>query len=237
VLLDLVRADGSALRAQVLPTALPRPPVAELRWLDGGVAVIRMTRFVPELRPALDAALEEAARARAVIVDLRGNGGGSVEMFNWFTGRFLAEEHLAVRTLRRNRPDGNSQRVSDEYVGPDVFSAKHQALLQPLAVLIDGRTGSAAELAAVVLAEQRSAVLVGEPTCGCVVGVPIEYVLPDGGGVRVAETGFVTARGSRLEGAPTMPAVRVLPALADLRNGRDPVLEEAHRRMLKAAGP
>jgi carboxyl-terminal processing protease len=233
--LDFVRADGAPLHAQLLPTALPRPPVAALHWLDGGVAVIRMTRFVPELRPALEAALDEAARARAVIVDLRGNGGGSVEMFNWFTGQFLAEEHLAVRTLRRNRPDGDGQRVSDEYVGPDAFAPRQRALLQPLAVLIDGRTGSAAELAAVVLAEQRSALLVGEPSCGCVVGVPIEYVLPDGGGVRVAETGFVTARGVRLEGAPTMPAVRVVPALADLRSGRDPVLEEAHRRMMKAS--
>ncbi len=234
VVLDLVRADGSPLRAQIQPTALPRPPLAELRWLDGGVALIRMTRFVPELRPTLEAALEEAQRARAVIVDLRGNGGGSVEMFTWFTGRFLAEEHLAVRTLRRNRQDGESQRISDEYVGPDVFSSKHRALLQPLAVLIDGRTGSAAELATVVLAEQRGAMLVGESTCGCVVGVPIEYVLPDGGGLRVAETGFVTARGARLEGAPTMPTVRVAATLADLRSGRDPVLEEAQRRLLKA---
>src|SRR5262249_2295677 len=97
----------------------------------------------------------------------------------------------------------------------------------------DGRTGSAAELAAVVLAEQRGAVLVGEPTCGCVVGVRYEYVLPDGG-LRVAETGFVSARGVRLEGAPTIPAVRVVPSLADLRAGRDVVLEEAHQRMLKA---
>jgi carboxyl-terminal processing protease len=230
---DLVRADGTPLRAQVYPTALPRPPLAELRWLDGGVALVRLTRFVPELRPALESVLEEATPARAVIVDLRGNGGGSVEMFTWFAGRFLGEEHLAVRTLRRNRQDGDSQRISDEYVGPDVFSSKHRALLQPLAVLIDGRTGSAAELAAVVLAEQRAALLVGEPTCGCVVGVPIEYVLPDGGGLRVAETGFVTARGLRLEGAPTMPAVRVASTLADLRSGRDPVLEEAHRRLLK----
>lgn len=233
VVLDFLRADGAPLRATLRPTALPRPPLAELRWLDAGVAVIRMTRFVPELRPALETALEQAQRARAVIVDLRGNGGGSVEMFTWFAGRFLAEEHLAVRTLRRGRQSGDSQRVSDEYVGPDAFTTKHRALLQPLAVLIDGRTGSAAELAAVVLAEQRGALLVGEPSCGCVVGVPTEYVLPDGGGLRVAETGFITARGARLEGAPTMPAVRVAPTLDDLRAGRDPALEEAWRRLQK----
>jgi carboxyl-terminal processing protease len=231
--LDLLRADGTLLRARLVPTASARPPSADLRWLEGDVAVIRFSRFVPELRPKVEAELDEAAKARALIVDLRGNGGGLIEMFRWFTGRFMAEERLVMRSLSRDRADGRTQNVSDMYVGPDRFEIPAKALLQPVAVLVDGRTGSAAELAAVVLAEQRSALLVGEPTCGCVVGVRFEYVLPDGGGVRVAESGFVSARGARLEGAPTVPAVRVSPTLADLRAGRDLVLEEAHRRLLK----
>ena len=232
--LDVMHADGALLHAQLLPTAWARPPSSELHWLDGQVAVIKFTRFVPELRPELEAALEEASRARAIIVDLRGNGGGLIEMFRWFTARFMPEERLVMRSLSRDRTDGRAQAVSEMFVGPDRFDRPGRQLLQPLAVLIDGRTGSAAELAALVLAEQRSALLVGEPTCGCVVGVRYEYVLPDGGGVRVAETGFVSARGVRLEGAPTFPAVRVVPTLPDLRSGRDLVLEEAHRRMLKA---
>ncbi|HUL64435.1 MAG TPA: S41 family peptidase [Burkholderiaceae bacterium] len=233
--LDVMHADGAVLHAQLLPTAWARPPSAELRWLDGQVALIKFTRFVPELRPELEAALDEANRARAIIVDLRGNGGGLIDMFRWFTARFMPEERLVMRSLSRDRTDGHAQAVSEMFVGPDRFQTPGRQLLQPLAVLIDGRTGSAAELAAVVLVEQRSALLVGEPTCGCVVGVRYEYVLPDGGGVRVAETGFVSAHGVRLEGAPTLPAVRVVPTLADLRGGRDLVLEEAHRRMLKAA--
>lgn len=232
---DLVRADGAPLHAQLVPTASARPPSAELHWLDGQVAVIRFTRFVPELRPELDAALGEASNARAIIVDLRGNGGGLIEMFRWFAGRFMAEERLVMRSLSRDRTNGKSQSVSEMYIGPDRFDTAARQLLQPLAVLVDGRTGSAAELTAVVLAEQRSALLIGEPTCGCVVGVRFEYVLPDGGGVRVAETGFVSARGVRLEGAPTFPAVRVMPTLADLRSGHDLALEEARRLVLQAA--
>lgn len=233
LVVDVVHADGTLLRTSLLPTAFARPPSAELRWLDGQVALIRFTRFVPELRHELDAALEEASKARALIVDLRGNGGGLIEMFRWFTSRLMAEERLVMRSLSRDRVDGRSQNISEMYVGPDRFETRTRSLLQPLAVLVDGRTGSAAELAAVVLAEQRSALLVGEPTCGCVVGVRFEYVLPDGGGVRVAETGFVSARGARLEGTPTTPTVRVSPTLADLRTGHDTVLEEAHRRLLQ----
>jgi carboxyl-terminal processing protease len=235
LMLDVLRADGTLLRTPVTPTSYARPPTAELRWLEGQVAVIRFTRFAHELRADLGAALEQASRARAVIVDLRGNGGGLIEMYRWFTGRFMAEERLAMRSLSRDRVDGRTQNVSDMHVGPERADGSNNGLLQPLAVLVDARTGSAAELAAVTLAEQRSALLVGEPTCGCVVGVRVEYVLPDGGGVRVAETGFVSARGARLEGAPTVPAVRAGPTLADLRAGRDVVLEEAHRRLLKAS--
>ena len=233
VMVDVVRADGTLLHTLLKPAPSPRPPSAHLRWLDGDIAVLRFSRFVPELRADIDAALDEAARARALIVDLRGNGGGLIEMFRWFTGRFLSEEHLAMRSLTRDRVDGENQNITDMYVGPSRFENRPRPLLQPLAVLIDGRTGSAAELAAVVLEEQRSAILVGEPTCGCVVGVRYEYVLPDGGGLRVAETGFVSAHGARLEGVPTLPAVRVMPTLVDLRSGRDVVLDEAARQLAK----
>jgi carboxyl-terminal processing protease len=231
---DVVRADGALLRTVLVPTATARPPSADMRWLDGQVAVIRFSRFAPELRPELEVALEESSKARAVIVDLRGNGGGLIEMFRWFTGRFLAEERLVMRSMSRDRVDGKTQNVTDMHVGPDRSDPASRPLSQPLAVLVDARTGSAAELAAVTFAEQRAALLVGEPTCGCVVGVRVEYVLPDGGGVRVAETGFVSAHGARLEGAPTVPTVRIDPTLADLRSGRDVVLEEAHRRLLKS---
>jgi carboxyl-terminal processing protease len=119
------------------------------------------------------------------------------------------------------------QTVADLVVTP-----QRRPLSQPLAVLVDGRTASSAELTAVTLAEQRDALLVGEPTCGCAVAVRVEYVLPDGGGLRIAETGFVSARGARMQDAPTTPAVRVAPTLADLRGGLDAALDEARRRLL-----
>lgn len=224
-----------ALRTQ--PQA--RPPVAEFRWLEasggagsgaGGIALIRFTRFHPSVRDELERALETAAGARAVIIDVRGNGGGLLDTYRWVTGQFLPDERVPMRATRRDGGNPTAQKVTDLRVGPSVF--RRGPLLMPVAVLIDSRTGSAAELLAVTLAEQRNALLIGEPTCGCVVGVRVEYVLPDGGGLRIAETGFVSARGARMEGQPTLPTVRVTPSLADLRAGRDPVLEEAVRRLM-----
>ncbi len=226
VRLDLQLGDGSTRAVVLRPTAQARPPQAKVRWLDGQTVVIRFNRFVTELRSDLERALEAAAGAQAIIIDLRGNGGGDHDLYLWFVGRFLPDERAAMRTVTRGEGAPALQKVRDVRAGP----GSRAPLLQPIAVLIDARTDSAAELAAVTLQEQRGAALIGEPTCGCVVGVPVEYVLPDGGGVRIAETGFISMRGARMEGEPTLPAVRVVPTLADLRAGRDVVLEEALRR-------
>lgn len=233
--LEVERADRSLAYVNLVPVGLTRPPRAELRWLPGDVALIRLTRFAPELQAALEAALDEAARAGAIIVDLRGNSGGLLEMFRWFAGSFMPDDRFALRSLRRERGNARVQQVAHLRVGPQRGAGARAPLAQPLAVLIDARTASAAELAAVTLAEQRGALLVGEPSCGCVVGVRAEYVLPDGGGVRIAETGFLSAHGARLEGFPLAPAVRVTPTLADLRGGRDVALETAHRLLLAGA--
>jgi C-terminal processing protease CtpA/Prc len=105
--------------------------------------------------------------------------------------------------------------------------------LKPVAILTDRRSASASELAAVTLLEQRDAIIVGESTCGCVVGVSWEYVLPGGGGVRVSETGFRSAQGRRMEGEPLVPTIYAPPAIPELRAGRDRALEAAERALLE----
>lgn len=226
-----VERAGAPLSVELAATARARPPQAELRWLQGDVALLRFNRFHPQVRADLERALDSAAAARAVIVDLRGNGGGLLAEYRWFVGRFLPDERVPMRTTARTRGYPEAQQVADLTI-----PAYRRPLLQPLAVLIDGRSASSAELAAVTLAEQRDALLVGEPSCGCAVAVRVEYVLPDGGGLRIAETGFVSARGARMQDAPTAPSLRLSPTLADLRAGRDVVLDEARRQLLLRAG-
>lgn len=229
-----VAAPGAPPRELLLTArAYARPAAVEARRLDDGVALIRFNRFQPALQPELERALADAAEARALVIDLRGNGGGLMDTYRWFVGRFLDAERVPLRTVARDPARPEARRVAELRVAPS-----GAPLRQPLAVLIDGRTASAAELAAVTLAEQRDALLVGEPTCGCAAAVRAEYVLPDGGGLRIAEAGFVSARGARLQGVPTAPALRVLPRVEDLQAGRDAVLEQALRQLAaRSAAP
>lgn len=233
VRLEVLRDRGGSalpLSAELIAVSRVRPPKLEFRWLDGDVALLRFNRFDPALREDIERALQTSAAARAVIVDLRGNGGGLLEVYRWFVGRFVGDARVPMRMAIRDRDHPSARSVTDLELTP------HRApLLQPLAVLIDSRTASAAELAAISLAEQRGALLVGEASCGCAVGVRVEYVLPDGGGLRIAETAFVSARGTSMHEAPIAPTLRVLPTLGDLRAGRDAVLDEARRRLLQPA--
>ncbi len=227
-----IERDGAVDRIRLQPVVSVRPPTAQLRRLDSGIALLRVNRFLPETEPQLAAALHAAAEARALVIDLRGNSGGQLANLRGFIGRFMPFERTVLRSIGRDGARATTQLSTELRAG----AGAAQPLLQPLAVLIDSRTASAAELAVVTLAEQRAAVLVGEPTCGCVVAVHAEYVLPDGGGLRLAEGSFVSAQGARMEGQPTLPQQRVVPTLADLRAGRDPVLDQALRILRQRLG-
>jgi carboxyl-terminal processing protease len=214
------------LRAAPVEVDLPvapkaSPPRVELTQLDDGIAVLRLTRFSAEVRVELRRAIEQSTGARALILDLRGNTGGDYAMFTWLAAQLMTSPREVMTTVRR---EAAGQRRSALLLRPST-----EAFPGPLAVLTDRRTASASELMTTTLVEQRNAITVGESTCGCVVAVRTEHVLPDGGGLRIAETGFVSARGRRMEGEPLPPTRLVLPTLADLRAGRDPVLDEARR--------
>lgn len=220
LLRDTAQAE---FRVDVPLEEMTLPPRVEVAQLDDGVVLVRLTRFANEVRSDLRRAIELAGGARGVILDLRGNSGGQYNLFTWLAGQFMPGPRDAMESVRRTG-DGSSQRRSTVVLRPE-----GEPVAAPLVILTDRRTASASELTATALVELRDAVTVGESTCGCVVAVRSEYPLPDGGGLRLSETAFVSARGRRMEGEPLKPARLVFPTLDDLRKGRDPVLEEGRR--------
>jgi carboxyl-terminal processing protease len=221
----LREAPGSEFSVDVPLEEMPMPPRVEVSSLDDGIVLIRLTRFANEVRSDLRRALEQAAGARGVILDLRGNSGGQYNLFTWLAGQFMNGPRDAMESVRRTG-DGSSQRRSTVVLRPD-----GEPVTAPVVILTDRRTASASELTATALVELRDAVTVGESTCGCVVAVRNEYPLPDGGGLRLSETAFVSVRGRRMEGEPLKPARLVFPTIDDLRAGRDPVLDEGRRQL------
>jgi carboxyl-terminal processing protease len=223
--LAIDRGGGHVFEVVVHPLPLVRPPTVITSTLASGVAVIKLNRFSARNRADVARALRSVGAAPALIVDLRGNGGGDYSQFIWLLRQFLPESRVVITQLTRA---GN-----EVHERPVRVSPAEDPYLKPIAVLTDRRSGSASELTAVALLEQRDALIVGESTCGCVVGVSWEYVLPGGGGVRVSETGFRSAQGRRMEGEPLSPQIYAPPAVPDLRAGRDRALEAAEKALLE----
>jgi carboxyl-terminal processing protease len=159
--LDLeVRSTGEAVRElKVTRQALSVASVSEPRFLGdrmAGVGYLQIVGFQDTTARELDDALLKLQMAglKVLVLDLRGNPGGSVDAATQVVERFLSEGIIAtsqgqLRTFNR------------------VYHAHNAgALTVPLVVLIDGDTASAAELVAGALKEHQRATLVGQTTFG-----------------------------------------------------------------------
>lgn len=149
--------SGLALPVKVPATA---PTVFGAKMLSGraGVGYLRVAEFQPgtpqELAGALMGLKEQGLRA--LVLDLRGNPGGS----------FLA----GVEAARRFLPAGAIVTTHGQLpqVAGQVFSSGTgtAAFDLPLVALVDADTASAAEVLAAALRDNHRAVLVGVPTFG-----------------------------------------------------------------------
>jgi carboxyl-terminal processing protease len=94
----------------------------------------------------------ESSGIDALILDLRGNPGGSFPAGVKVAELFLAEGVIAYK-------QGRDKEESHKALNPNAFA-------MPVVVLVDGDTASAAEVVAGALKENNRARLVGETTFG-----------------------------------------------------------------------
>ena len=201
--------DDSLPQQVKLPVAVPT--VFGARLLNAGVGYVRVASFTHATPAELDAAIQnlKIQGMRAMLLDLRGNHGGS------FTA--------GVETAKRLLPGGiivTTQGQLGEVAGR-VFSSDSgmSAHDVPLVVLIDTETASAAELVAAALKDNNRATLVGMPSFGKgAVQYPVKLTALDGvddtgksrersGSVRLTIAKLLSPRGVPLNGVGVNPDV------------------------------
>ena len=129
--------------------------------LDATTGYIRITTFVGEkvasdLRSAI-ARLDKEGMERLVL-DLRGNGGGSVAEAASVAGEFLPAGTIVYTSEGRKAAAVDTGRVKRSF-----WRSERQ---YPLVVMIDDGTASASELVAGALQDHDRAVIVGQPSFG-----------------------------------------------------------------------
>ena len=130
-----------------------------LRWtMEGDVLVLRLVGFTSSVVGALENAIAEAmatATPRAIVLDMRGNGGGLLRQAVVTADAFLSEGDIV--SLRGRTPGNQRSWQADR---TEVLAGL------PMVVLIDGRSASATELVAAALQENGRAVVMGQRSFG-----------------------------------------------------------------------
>ncbi|MEN9416433.1 MAG: Tricorn protease [Pseudomonadota bacterium] len=233
------RADGTLLQATLRRALFTSPPRVAHRRLPDGPGYIRLTAWNASLQGRMLEAITALKDAPSLIIDLRGNGGGSGAMVRSVAQQFFEGEVPAGRVLTRT---GKPITMAFELVE----LVKLESVLKgtglykgPVAILVDAGSASASESFAGLMQAHRRATVVGQLSCGCLLGFMGYATVPGGGKLAYSELGFVLPDGRRIEGEGVAPDVPVPPTLEDLRLNRDRVLETAVAQLLqpRAANP
>ncbi|HXH59988.1 MAG TPA: S41 family peptidase [Fimbriimonadaceae bacterium] len=201
---DLVRKEFS--------TVIPE----ELSWPEKDVALLTIPSFDQSYdEQHVQDLMAEAESAKHLIIDLRGNGGGRVSNLRHLSSFFLTREQPLGTFVDKSAIKHYEEETGD--ADADVFKvAKWDTKkLLPLirnkppfkgdvAVLIDGGTGSASEMFAAALKEQRGATLIGSRSVGAVLASVMTQI-SDGFLIQYPLMDYVTIKGVRLEGNPLVP--------------------------------
>ncbi|HET7728724.1 MAG TPA: S41 family peptidase [Usitatibacter sp.] len=231
------RADGSTLDARLVRRKLSTRATAIHRILPSGFGYLRLSQWTLGVMPRTLEGLDQLKSTPGMIIDLRGNPGGSLHTVNTVISRFFPQRTELGRVVTRTgRP------VSLLFGAVEVIKLKSEAegdpgaYKGPVVVLVNAQSGSASELFAATLQSTGRATVVGEPSCGCMLGFLGYARIPGGGELAYSEVGFVMPNGKRIEGEGVVPDRLVPVTLADLRVSRDRALEEA-QNVLRALPP
>lgn len=196
------------------------------RLADQGrtIGVIRFNTWMTVVMPQFDAAMDDLRDTDGIIIDLRGNPGGLGAMVMGTSGHFLTSR-VSLGTMKTRDRDMRYM-ANPRLVGAN--GRRVQPYAGPVAILIDGLTGSTSEVFAGGMQAIGRARIIGQTSAGAVLPALNER-LPNGDVLYHAFADFVTPSGDRLEGRGVIPDDVVALDRAELLGGRDSQMDAAIR--------
>jgi C-terminal processing protease CtpA/Prc len=191
------------------------------RLVDSGNIVIWKMPDFETSEAAINESFGYVKKHETLILDLRGNPGGSEDILK------LMLAHVFNREIKL------ADRVSRKDTKPVMVKASSWAAYNgKIIVLIDGNSGSAAELFARVMQLEHRGLVIGDRSAGAVMearqfieSVGNDTLVPYS--LSVTSANLLMTDGKSLEKVGVLPDVHVLPTAAEMAAGADPVLARA----------
>jgi carboxyl-terminal processing protease len=197
--LTLIRGTSAADPHVVeLIREVPPPVEVKSRALADGVGYVRIValgrRSVDQLRTQIASLIKGGATK--LIVDVRNSASGDLAEGVAAARLFVASGTLAVR---ESRTAGQAKIAADK--GDGAFSV-------PVTLLVDSGTSGPVEVFAAALAGNKRAELIGERTIGRT-GTQELVKLPDGSGLWITSSRYLTPAGAPLQAKGLEPDIPV----------------------------
>lgn len=185
----------------------------------GDVAIWKLHQFFLN-DVEISQTIRTARNHKTLILDLRGNPGGSVETLKEIVGS-LFDKDIKI-----------ADRVTRKETKPMIANHKGNPFDGKLIVLVDASCASAAEILARVVQLEHRGTVIGDKTSGKVMESEQYFEKQDGGtvfyfGFSITDANLIMSDGHSLENTGVQPDELLLPTGADLAAGRDPVLAHA----------
>ena len=182
--------------------------VSDAMMLDKRIGYIRISTFISHDGPKyIREAIDQLRSASGIIVDLRNNPGGLLANALAVSSLFIEEGVVSITAER----DGKQT---------PMYAEKNCISQQPIVILVDKGTASAAEITASALRDHGRATLVGEATYGkgLIQGITR---LHDGAGVNITIGQYLSPAGHEINDGVT-PDYEVKISPSDQEQGLGP---------------
>jgi carboxyl-terminal processing protease len=213
-------ATGRTWTVTLTAAAYPSPPTpVSAKLLDGDIAYVQLGGFFPgaadQVLQAVTAGLAPSAKLRGVILDLRGNGGGSPAEVSQLLGGFThGKAYIYLCDVHGS--------CAATYTGTSV-----PLLHLPLVVLTDRNCASACDAFSGAVKDLRLGTLVGTRTGGILSGPAAPYLLDDASLLILPAMHAFGADHEIIDGIGVAPDYYIPLTAQDLSTGHDPGIAKA----------
>ncbi|OPL08059.1 MAG: hypothetical protein AVO33_02150 [delta proteobacterium ML8_F1] len=186
-----------------------------------GIGYLRISRFAENVNIEIHEAIRDFIQAdvKGIVVDLRDNSGGRVDVVVSAVDLFLPQGDPILRIDYRAYRD-------------EFYESRVKGLAQPLVVMVNGASASASEIFAAAIKDNDRGIILGETTYG---KGTVQSVMPltDRTGFKLTVAQYLSAKGGTIEGVGVLPDIefhdspRFSVDFAPLKTSRDLYIGES----------